>query len=126
MGARRTRCRLRERPQRRPATGEAGDRRGGSGVVLAATAKAPPTRAGLGRRALRGVREEALEIAQPIAAIDARVDPVLAETPGVAPRADRVGMDAQHQCRARDGQRRIGRSRMELGDRGHRSPVEDL
>lgn len=48
----------------------------------------------LARTAL-GRGEEPLQIPHPVTTIAARVDPVIAKPAGVAPRTDRVGMDAQ-------------------------------
>ncbi len=75
----------------------------------------PPAAPGAGRRggdAVDGTGlgrcQEALEIAQPVAAVAARVDPVVAQPAGVAPRADRVRMDAKQPSGLGDRQRRIG------------------
>jgi hypothetical protein len=65
-----------------------------------------------------GGRQEPLEIADPIAPVAARVDPVIPQSPGVAPGADGVRMHAEHACRLGDGQGRIDRSGRQL--RGHR------
>ena len=66
-----------------------------------------------GRR-LAGVEagEEPLEVAEPVAPIAARVDPVIPQPPGIAPRPHRVGVDAQHLGRARDAERRVERPGM--------------
>jgi len=76
---------------------------------------APPA-AALATR-LFGSREEALEIAEAIAPIAALVDAVEPESPLVAPRPDRVGMDAQEASRLGDREGRIGRTRRELRGR---------
>ena len=76
---------------RPPAAPRAG-RRGGDAV----------DRAGLGRR------EEALEIAQPVASVAARVDPVVAQPARVTPGPDRVRMDAKQPSGLGDRQRGIG------------------
>ena len=70
-------------------------------------------RRGGGDRLLGG-RQEALEIAEPIAAVAPRVDAVEAKPSLVAPRPDRVRVDAQEACRLRDGERRVGRPRCKL------------
>src|SRR3954451_22507103 len=58
-------------------------------------------------------REEPLEVAQAVAPVAPRVDPVIAKAAGVAPGADGVRMDAEEVGGARDSQRRIKRSRAE-------------
>jgi hypothetical protein len=86
----------------------------------------PATWLGLGRRPLGRAGEEALEVAQPVATVAARVDPVVAQAAGVAPGANRVRMDAQDMGSSGDAERRVGRSRVNLGDRGHRFSREDM
>ena len=70
-------------------------------------------------------REEALEVAHPVAPIAARVDPVVAQPAGVAPRADRVRVHAQDLGGARHGQCRVERSRMEQVHLRQSGPRED-
>ena len=84
-----------------------------------------PRLAGAARRRHRllGGREEALEVAEAVAAVAPRVDAVEPEAPLVAPRPDRVGVDAQEACRLRDGERRVGRTRCELRGRLPASPA---
>ena len=71
--------------------------------------------AGLDSGTRRGARlrrrEEPLEVAQPVAAVAAVVDPVVAEPAGLAPRPDRVRMHAKDTRRLRDRQRRVARTR---------------
>ena len=50
-----------------------------------------------------GGREEPLEVAQPVAPIAAWVDPVVAQTPRIAPGPDRVRMNAKKARSLRDG-----------------------
>ena len=64
---------------------------GGGGAV----AGDRPGRPGRGLRRVLGRGEEALEIAEPVAAVAARVDPVVAQAAGVAPGPDRVRMHAE-------------------------------
>ena len=64
-----------------------------------------------------GGREEPLQVAEPIASIAARIDPVVAQTARVAPRTDRVRMHAEHSRGLRDGECRVNGSRRQLG--GH-------
>ena len=91
--------------------------------------KVPPcciSRDRLGIRPFGRVREEALQVAQPVPSIAPRVDPVVVEAPGVTPCPDRVRMHAQDLGGLRHGERRVGRSRVERGERGHRALNEDL
>ena len=57
----------------------------------------PPRRKPTGRLvdAALGGGEEALQVADPIAPIAPRIDPVVAEPAGIAPRPDRVRVDAR-------------------------------
>jgi hypothetical protein len=55
--------------------------------------------------------KEALEITHAIAAITTRVDPVVAKAPGIAPRPDRVRMNAEQSSGLGDGQGRVGWAR---------------
>ncbi len=82
--------------------------RGGAGMPAAAS--------GRGGGLLRG-RQEALQVAQPVASITALVDAVEADPPLVAPRPDRVGVDTEKPGRLRDREGRIGGTRGELRDR---------
>jgi hypothetical protein len=56
-------------------------------------------------------REKPLEVTQAIAAVATWVDPVIAEPSGVAPRPNRVRMDAQKPRGLRDGEGCVGGSR---------------
>lgn len=56
--------------------------------------------------------QEAMEVTEAVAAIAARVDPVIAKSPGVTPRANRVRVNAQDLCGACDAERRVVRTRM--------------
>jgi hypothetical protein len=58
-------------------------------------------------RASGGRGEEPLEIADPVAPIATRVDAVIAETPGVAPCADRVRVNTEQASGLGDGQGRV-------------------
>jgi hypothetical protein len=80
-----------------PATGGAPDLLGPDGFTFAA-----------GKRG-----QEPLEVAQPVAAVAAGVDPVVPQAAGVTPGTDRVRVDAQDVCGARDGQRRVDGPRAE-------------
>src|SRR3954454_638102 len=51
-----------------------------------------------------------MEVAEPVPAVAAIVDPVIAEATGLAPRADRVGVHAKDARRLLDGERRGPRS----------------
>ena len=94
------------RPVRRPAI------RDGSESMSAA----PAAETGDGRRAgrIRGpglrCREELLQVAQAVATVAARVDPVVTQSTGVAPGPDRVRMHPQQAGSLGDGQGRIDRS----------------
>ena len=57
-----------------------------------------------------GGGEEALEVAEAVPAIPPRVDPVVAQPTGVAPRTDRVRVHAKQACRLRHGEGRVGGS----------------
>ena len=57
--------------------------------------------------------QEPLQVAHPVAPVTARVDPVVAQAPGVAPGSDGVRVYAQHLGRPRDRQGRVEWSRME-------------
>ena len=57
-----------------------------------------------------GGREEPLQIAHPVAAVAAGIDPVIAETAGIAPRPDRVGVDAEESSGLRHGEGRVDRA----------------
>ena len=93
-------------PRARPrSTGSAAGR---SAVAAAAAARGPR---------LLGGREEALEVAEAVAPIAPLVDAVEPEPSLVAPRPDRVGVDAQEAGRLRDGEGRVGRTRRELRGR---------
>ena len=70
------------------------------------------SRRGLGRR------QEALEIAQPIAPVAARIDPVVAQPTGIAPGSDRVRMHPQQARGLGDGQGGIDRTRWKGGVQG--------
>jgi hypothetical protein len=114
-----------------PPRGDTGSRiehRGGRATV--AVSAAPDVRAGpqlgLGRRTLGGVGQEALQVTQAEAAVAPGVDPVVAQPAGIAPRPDRIRVDAQDMRSSRDGERRVGWARMQLGGVWHRSPREDL
>ena len=70
-----------------------------------------------GRRlgAALGGGQESLQVAQPIAPVAARIDPVVAQPAGVAPGADRVGVDAEQAGGLGDGQRRVDGPWRKLG-----------
>ena len=98
------------------------ERVGGDGSLegggVAASGRPVVGRATLGVRAMgatfgradlrRG--QEPLEIAQPVAPVAARVDPVVAQAPGIAPRPHRVRMHAEQACRLGHGEGRVGRT----------------
>ena len=92
------------RVQRRPSARRSPDRRRPGGR----------SRRWIGAGRARGCdlrpRRGTLEVAQAVAPVAARVDPVVAQPAGVAPGADRVRMHAEQRGRLRDGQRRVGRS----------------
>ena len=67
-----------------------------------------------------GGGEESLEIAHPIAPIAARIDPVVAQPALIAPRADRVRVDAQDPGGLGHGQGRVAGARREAC--GHLGP----
>ena len=76
-------------------------------------AVAAPRRSGVGGalgQAALGRGEEALEVAQPVAAVAAGVDPVVAEPAGVGPCPDRVRVHAQEPRGLGDRQGRVDRT----------------
>ena len=103
---------------------------GGLAVAAAASARAPPaaSAAAVERPPRRppgpggpatarqvggldlGGGQEPLEVAQPVAPVAARVDPVVAQPAGVAPRPDRVRVHAEQPGGLGDRQGRVGRS----------------
>jgi hypothetical protein len=89
-----------------PGRGEAGD---GGGVDGSPAAPRPcrEDRRAVGRTGLRG-GHEALQVPEPVAAVTARVDPVVAQATRVAPRPDRVRMHAQELRGLGDRERRVG------------------
>ena len=66
------------------------------------------------RTAGRG-RQEALEVAEAVTPVAARIDPVVAQPAGVAPRPNRVRVHAEQPCRLGDGQRGVDGSIWEGG-----------
>jgi len=64
-------------------------------------------------------RDEALQVADSIAPVTARVDPVIAQPPGIAPGADRIRMDAKDVRGPGDGERRVDRPRAKRSWRRH-------
>ena len=95
-------------------------RQAGQGPGRAAAPPGRDTRQASGRRR----PEEALEVAQPVAPVTARVDPVVAQPALVAPGPDRIRMDAQETGGLGDRQRGVGRS-LRLGA-GHVHRLEEL
>ena len=80
-------------------------------AVAAAAARGRSRLDGAGGRSGLRRREEPLEVVQPVAAVTALVDPVVAEPAGLAPCPDRVRMHAKDTRRLRDRQRRVARTR---------------
>ena len=72
-----------------------------------------PRRPGAGvpiRESALGGGEEPLEVAQPVAPVAARVDPVVAKPAGVAPGPDRVRVHAEEASGLRHGEGRVDRA----------------
>ena len=79
---------------------------------------------GRGLRQTLGRRQESLQVAHPVATVAARVDPVVAQAPGIAPGAHRVRMDTEEagSLRHREGGiDRTGRKRAR-----HRLLMEEM
>ena len=91
-----------------PAVADNGQRRK---LVRACTTSWPAASAGgrIGRPSRRRGAQESLKIAEPVAPVAARVDPVVAQATLVAPRTDRVRMDAEEAGRLRHRKGRIRR-----------------
>ena len=94
----------------RPRAALAAGEPGGGGRVDACAGR-PTRRLAGGRDAVGGAGlgrgQEALEVTQPVAAVAARVDPVVAQPAGVAPGPDRVRMHAKQPGGLGDRQGRI-------------------
>jgi hypothetical protein len=86
--------------------GEAGDRCRIDRAPAAPRARRED-RGAIGWTRLRG-RHEPLQVAEPVAAVTARIDPVVAQATRVAPRPDRVRMHAQELRGLGDRERRVG------------------
>jgi hypothetical protein len=69
--------------------------------------------------------EEALEVTVAVAAIAARVDPVVAQPTRVAPRTNGVRVDAEDLRRPSDAERRVERPRVMQIHLRHRCPRQD-
>ena len=63
-------------------------------------------------------REEPLQIPEPVASVAPRIDAVVAQSAGVAPRTDRVRVHPQQARGLGDGQRGVGRSGWQCGRQG--------
>ena len=84
-------------------------------------------RDGLAREAGRvEAREEALEVAEAVATVAARVDAVVAQPTGIAPGPDGVRVHAEDLGGARHRQGRVERSRMQQVDLRQSSPRKIL
>ena len=96
-----------------PGCDDLGARRLNRAAALGSTRARPPQLARRGgARALGGTGlgggQEALEVTQPVAPVATRIDPVVAQPAGVAPRSDRVRVHAKEPGGLGDREGRVG------------------
>ncbi len=95
---------------RRAMVGATGRERGRGQRRASPARREDRRRCGEVERADLGRGEEPLEVAHPVAAVTALVDPVVAEAAGITPGPDRVRVHAKEACGLGDGQGRVDRA----------------